>query len=86
MNAPLRTSRKGMGDNIAPRHKSVARMIGFALAADDVETWQKVPCVLHCRLSPLERGSLALMALMSLPDEDFDAVIRAALGMGRATA
>ena len=86
MNAPLRPRRLNPGKSIAPRYKSVARMVGFALAADDAETWQKVPTVLECRLSPTERGALALMALMALPDEHFDAVIRSALGKGRAIA
>ena len=88
MNALTPTRRPATGRNITARHKSVARMVGFVLAADDAESWQKLPDVLACRLSPKERGALALMALMALPDDAFDAVLRAAIqpDQGRAAA
>ena len=65
-----------------------AAAVGFVLAADDAASWQKLIDVLVCRLAPHERGALALMALMALPEDHFDAVMQRAtpLDDGRATA
>ena len=84
--APIQTRKPGL--HIAPRFKSVARMVGFVLAADDAASWRKLTDVLVCRLAPHERGALALMALMALPADDFEMVIDRAtpLDDGRATA
>lgn len=75
MNAPVRPAH---GRNIAARHKSVARMMGFCLAADDASTWCKLADVLAIRLSPSERAAIAVMAMVSLDGRDRDAAIAAA--------
>ena len=68
MNAPLRPRRHNAGKSIAPRHKSVARMIGYCLFLGENEDWRKLPDVLRCRLNPYERIALATMALEALDE------------------
>lgn len=69
---------KLIGASIAPRHKSVARMMGYCLTANDPSTWWKMVDVLVCRLSPTERGTLAMMALAALDRTERRSVIAAA--------
>ena len=68
MNAPLRPLRLNPGKFIAPRYKSVARMIGYCLFLGENEDWRKLPDVLRCRLNPYERIALATMALEALDE------------------
>ena len=79
MNALAPIQKPKPGRHIAPRFKSVARMVGFVLAADDAAAWGKLTDVLVCRLAPHERGALALMVLMALPEDHFDAVVQRAM-------
>ncbi len=51
------------------RHKRVARMVGYALTADDPGIWNDTAFVLSRRLTQLELASMAYAALSALdPD------------------
>jgi len=48
------------------RHKRVARMIGFALVADDALIWGQTSAILAHRLTERETAALAFAALRAL--------------------
>lgn len=63
-----------MSECADPGHKSVARIVGYALTLGDFEDWAGAAAVLEARLNPKERAALAWAALRSLDDEDAEAV------------
>lgn len=58
--------------HLTPRHQSVVAMVGHALTLkDDVDIWCGLALILRTRLSPVERGCLAVAALDAADDEQF---------------
>ena len=60
-------------------HKSAAKMLMYALTADDNETWFATSAAWAARLSATERRLLATCALLSLDHEDAVLAAEAAL-------
>jgi hypothetical protein len=60
------------------RHKRAARMVGFALTADDPAIWGQTAAILAHRLTIKETASLAFAALRALEPEARESVIDAA--------
>ncbi|WP_299837497.1 hypothetical protein [uncultured Jannaschia sp.] len=77
MNALAQTRRVNHGRHIQDRHKSAARMLGFALAADCPDTWQDFATVMTKRLTLRERGTVTLMMAETLPDDELRTVLHA---------
>ncbi|WP_124254500.1 hypothetical protein [Cereibacter sphaeroides] len=70
-----RKRRSFLSSNMSPKHKRMARMLGYCLVLDDVEAWTAFGVVACAKLAERERLSLAVAALATLPD---DRIIEAA--------
>lgn len=70
--------RNAMSRHAKDRHKRIARMVGYCLAADDPVTWGGLSTVITVRLTPLEAASLAFAALRALTPAEQELVFEAA--------
>ena len=73
-----KTRRNAMSMYAQDRHKRAARMVGFALTADDPAIWEQTAAILGHRLTIKETASLAFAALRALEPEARESVIDAA--------
>jgi hypothetical protein len=73
-----KTRRNAMSMYAQDRHKRAARMVGFALTADDPAIWGQTAAILAHRLTIRETASLAFAALRALEPEARESVIDAA--------
>jgi hypothetical protein len=60
------------------RHKRAARIVGYALTADDPAIWVQTAALLGHRLSTMELASLAYAAMRALDPEVREMVFKAA--------
>ena len=60
------------------RHKRAARIVGYALTADDPAIWVQTAWLLGHRLSTMELASLAYAAMRALDPEAREMVFNAA--------
>lgn len=65
-----------MSEFADPAHKSVARMVGYALSLGDLDNWAEAAAVLEARLAPQERAALAWAAIRSLDADSAEKVAR----------
>jgi hypothetical protein len=59
-----------------PAHKTVARMVGYALTLLDEWAMWYLAAVLYARLTMEERAFLAMAVLWSLTDEEYCRLVR----------
>lgn len=71
------TTSAGRGSTLEQRQRA-ARLIGFALIAEDPGLWGSVAAVLGLRLDPLDLAALAFAALRALEPDQRAAVYHAA--------
>lgn len=74
----VRSRRKRGMDFAQDRHRRAARTLGFALVANDADTWAGAGVVWAARLSRFELASIAYTALRALDPGDREAVFAAA--------
>jgi len=74
----IRPSRSAMSLHAKDRHKRAARIVGYALTADDPAIWWKTAAVLALCLTTLELASVAFAALRALNPEVREMVFHAA--------
>jgi hypothetical protein len=74
----IRPRRSAMSLHAKDRHKRAARIVGYALTADDPAIWWKTAAVLALRLTTLELASVAFAALRALDPEAREMVFNAA--------
>lgn len=70
--------RNTMSRHAKDRHKRIARMLGYALTANDPRTWGGLSIVIAARLTPLEAASIAFAALRALTPAEQELVFEAA--------
>ena len=63
-----------------PEHKRMSRALGYALTLGDPVAWGGFSALCRARLTVIERASLAVAALRSLPDDFALDTSAAALG------
>ena len=74
MNINIRSSRN-FGRFAKPGIKSTSRSVGYGLALLDEQAMWFLSAILHSRLTSRERAFLALAALWSLTDREYQLVI-----------
>jgi hypothetical protein len=74
----IRPQRSAMSRFAKDRHKRAARIVGYALTADDPAIWGHTSWLLGHRLSTMELASLAYAAMRALDPEAREMVFNAA--------